>query len=438
MTVPLRSWGAYPDYPQTPHACYWRTEASRCFDEVRRAHATTLPFGNGRSYGDSCLASSGHVMHMRRLDRFIAADWEKGVLTVEAGVLLAEVLELALPRRWFLPVTPGTQFVTLGGALANDVHGKNHHRRGTFGCHVMSFGLLRSDGSLHTCSREENAHLFAATIGGLGLTGIVLWVQFQLLPVRSGMVACTQQRFSSLEEFFALSAELDPRHEYSVAWIDCLASGRQQGRGVFMVGDHAEEGPLLPARRVPLSVPVQPPRSLVNAWSLQVFNTAYWHMHSARRHTLQQTYESFFYPLDRVLQWNRIYGKKGFQQYQCVLPDANSALALKEILAAIASARLGSFLAVLKCCGPARSPGLLSFPLPGASLALDFPQCERLSDSLFPRLDRIVREAGGRLYPAKDAHMSAGDFQAAYPQWIKLEALRDPAINSRFWTRVTA
>ena len=436
MSGPLYSWGRFPNLPQQAHACGWRDELAANAAALVARQGHTLPFGNGRSYGDSCLAANDQVLHMRSLDRLIEADWQHGTLCVEAGITLAEILALAIPRGWFLPVTPGTQFATVGGAIANDVHGKNHHVRGTFGRHVSEFGLLRHGEEALTCSPTSQPQLFAASIGGLGLTGIIAWARLSLLPIRSSQLDTTVVRFDNLAEFFTLSAELDHQHEYSVAWIDCLAKGRDTGRGVFIVGDHARYGSLDVGNRKKLSVPITPPVSLINSLSLRAFNSAYWRLHPSQRTQRRSAYEPFFYPLDRLLHWNRIYGRKGFQQYQCVIPDCQAQPALRELLGAIAEAGEGSFLAVLKRCGDVQSPGLLSFPMPGASLALDFPQSERLALKLFPRLDAIVREAGGRLYPAKDAHMSGSDFRQAYPAWEQLEALRDPTLMSRFWKRV--
>lgn len=437
MSSSLYSWGRYPNAPQTGHACSWRSEIQHQLDAVVAAQGSTLPYGNGRSYGDSCLATSDEVLHMRSLDRLIHVDWQQGKVIAEAGVTLADILAIAIPQGWFLSVTPGTQFVTLGGAIANDVHGKNHHLRGTFGNHVLHFGLQRHGQALLTCSPDENADLFAATIGGLGLTGVITWAEIQLMPIRSSQIDSTVVRFDNLAGFFALSAELDHQHEYSVAWIDCLAKGSQTGRGVFVVGDHARYGSLEVDDRSKLQVPLTPPFSMVNNLSLRAFNEAYWRINPAQRIRQRTSYEPFFYPLDRILHWNRIYGRKGFQQYQCVIPDGVAEVAMRELLGAIADSGQGSFLAVLKRCGDIASPGLMSFPLPGTSLALDFPQKMELT-SLFSRLDAIVHEAGGRLYPAKDAHLSGSDFRQAYPAWEQLEALRDPILMSRFWRRVTA
>ncbi|WP_263261170.1 FAD-binding oxidoreductase [Pseudomonas sp. RIT-PI-S] len=432
----LHSWGRVPDAPQRGHGCSWRSELPASVARVVADHRSTLPYGNGRSYGDSCLASSDQVLQMRGLDRLIEADWAGGVVQVEAGMTLAELLALAIPRGWFLPVTPGTQFATVGGAIGNDVHGKNHHRRGTFGNHLLSFGLLRHGEPVVECSPDDNAELFAATIGGLGLTGLICWAKVRLIPVRASQINTRTVRFGGLAEFFALSSTLDSQHEYAVAWVDCMASGAQRGRGVYIVGDHARYGSLEVGERRKLGVPFAPPVSLVNRYSLKPFNSLYWRAHPKVLTDGRSHYEPFFYPLDRILHWNRIYGRRGFQQYQCVVPESTSQDALSEVLSQVSAAGQGSFLAVLKRCGHLRSPGLLSFPMPGTSLALDFPQSTELGAQLFPRLDAIVREAGGRLYPAKDAHMSGADFRHAYPAWERVEALRDPTLMSRFWKRV--
>lgn len=438
MNHELHCWGRYPNAPQVGHSCNWQSDLSTRVSNIVRMHGSTLPYGNGRSYGDSCLALTSHVLHMRALDRFIDADWINGTVRVEAGITLAEIIAVALPRGWFLPVTPGTQFVTCGGAIANDVHGKNHHRRGTFGAHVLRFGLMRQSGEALICSRGEHPELFAATIGGLGLTGIIVWAEIRLIPVRSSQIERAAMRFGELAEFFALSGELDAHHEYSVAWIDCLARSHRRGRGVFIVGDHAEEGELTATAPSRWRVPATPPFCIVNKMSMRVFNEGYWRAHSVRRTRSRTGLQPFFYPLDRILHWNRIYGRRGLQQYQCVLPENSAKDALSELLRLIADSGEGPFLTVLKRCGDFVSPGLLSFPLPGVSLALDFPHNTRVLRDLFPRLDTIVHASGGRLYPAKDAHMSGQDFRRSYPQWEQLEELRDSTLMSRFWKRVTA
>jgi FAD/FMN-containing dehydrogenase len=371
------------------------------------------------------------------MDRLICANWETGVLRAEPGITLEQILEVAIPRGWMLPVTPGTKYATLGGAIANDVHGKNHHVRGTWGCHVRQFMLARSDGAALLCTPDLNAELYAATIGGLGLTGFILWAEIQLMPIRSSQIDVTSIRFDNLGEFFALSDALDPLHEYSVAWVDCLGRGAQLGRGIFMTGDHAAAGPLEVDRRRKRKVPFTFPVPVFNKATLRAFNGLYYHRQRTREVHATVSYDRYFYPLDSLLEWNRIYGRQGFQQYQCVVPRAVAREATREMLKAIAASGNGSFLAVLKRCGDIPSPGLLSFPMEGTSLALDFPQRDEQNQRLFSALDTIVREAAGRIYPAKDAHMSGEDFRAAYPDWQRLETLRDPALLSSFWDRVT-
>jgi FAD/FMN-containing dehydrogenase len=433
----LLSWGHYPYTPQASHPQVWRAGVQSALREMGEQFGTTLPFGNGRSYGDSCLAATDHVLALRGLDRFLSVDWNTGVLRAEAGMTLGEVLALSIPRGWMLPVTPGTQFVTLGGALANDVHGKNHHVRGTFGRHVRRFSLLRSDAGPLECAPDEQTELFHASIGGLGLTGIVEWVEIQLMPVRSSRLAVHSLPFANLDEFLALSDELDSQHEYGVAWIDCLSSGASLGRGVYLSADHARDdefsSPPRRVRKVPFALPWSP----VNRVTLKAFNELYYRRQLAKPRDAMVDYRDYFYPLDSLLEWNRMYGRRGFQQYQFVVPEETARDALHAFLRAISSTGSGSFLAVLKRCGTLESPGLLSFPMPGISLALDFPQHDVKNRTLFTRLDAIVRDAGGRLYPAKDAHMSGADFRAAYPAWQALERLRDPALMSRFWQRTT-
>ncbi|WP_341646907.1 FAD-binding oxidoreductase [Thauera sp. SDU_THAU2] len=295
MNGKLLSWGCYPDCPQLGHHPAWPDELAGLLEQAAAQAGSCLPYGNGRSYGDSCLAESGHVLAMTGLNRIVAADWERGVLRAESGVLLADILACALPRGWFLPVVPGTRFVTLGGAIANDVHGKNHHRRGTFGCHVTALGLLRH-GEEVVCSAEQEPELFAATVGGLGLSGVICWAELRLMPVRSDRIEVQTQRFDSLAEFFALSAEYDEQHEYAVAWVDCVARDKGVGRGVAFWGDHADGGERYAgglSRQASWAVPFTPPVSLVNRWSVTAFNCAYWHRHPASRTRSEARIEPF-------------------------------------------------------------------------------------------------------------------------------------------------
>lgn len=435
----LGSWGRYPPYPQTPCPITWPSEVGDAFSKLQeRGFDSALGYGCGRSYGDSCLALSDQVVAMRGMDRVLSADWQTGVLTAQAGLTLDDLIRVALPNGWFLPVTPGTKFVTLGGAVANDVHGKNHHVMGTFGRHVRRIVLYRSDTGMCTCSPTENVEMFNATVGGLGLTGIIVAVELKLRPVHSSEIEQTCIKFGDLNEFFDLSAQLDSRYEYTVSWVDCLAGGKNVGRGHYIGGNHAATGELSVASGRAKQMPIDPPFSLVNKLTLNLFNSLYYQRQVRKRVERRVRYDPFFYPLDGLLYWNRMYGKAGFQQYQCVIPSAQGPDAVKAILRETGRNGAGSFLAVLKQCADIPSPGLLSFPREGVSLALDFAQRDALNTRLFARLDALVHEAGGRLYPAKDAHMSARHFRQAYPSWAQLEALRDPFLISRFWRRVTS
>lgn len=434
MTKGLLGWGRFPRTPQTGRNIAWKDDIPHALAECARP---TLAYGNGRSYGDSCLAVSGEVLHMRTLDRIISVDWTTGVFRAEAGITLGEILELSVPKGWFLPVSPGTKFVTLGGAVANDVHGKNHHRQGTFGRHVRAFGLQRSDDGPLTCSQAQNAELFAATIGGLGLTGIIAWVELQLMPVKSAAVDTVTVRFDNLATFFDLSNRFDATHEYGVAWIDCLARGSSMGRGIYIAADHADGHSKLHPPGHTLRIPFDPAFPVVNGLTTRLFNPVHWHMAPRHEHARTVHLDPYFYPLDRIHDWNRLYGHRGFQQFQCVIPDARAESGIASLLQAIARSGRASFLTVLKRCGDAASPGMLSFPMKGVSLAIDFPQSPQLETGLLPELDRIVHENDGRLYPAKDAHMTAKHFQSAYPAWRKVERLRDPVLMSAFWKRVT-
>ena len=394
-----------------------------------------LAYGNGRSYGDVCLNDGGTLLHTRGLDRYIEFDPATGLLRCESGVLFSEILDFVVPQGWFLPVTPGTRYVTVGGAIANDVHGKNHHGAGTFGEHVKRFELLRSDGQRVECSSEKNVDLYTATVGGLGLTGVIVWAEFQLLRIASPWMAQETRRFGNLAEFFALSTDSERDYAYTVAWIDCAASGKAFGRGVFFRANHA---PAMAAARMPkqrrLSMPVTPPFSLINSLSLRAFNTLYFHR--AREGHAIVHYEPYFYPLDAIAEWNRIYGPRGFLQYQCVVPPAASADAIAELLRAIAASGSGSFLAVLKVFADRPPAGILSFPRAGTTLALDFPNHGAATFALLDRLDDIVAAAGGAVYPAKDARMNGARFRQYFPRWQSMLPHIDPKFSSGFWRRV--
>ncbi|MDR3584410.1 MAG: FAD-binding oxidoreductase [Desulfosporosinus sp.] len=406
------------------------------FANLPKTEAFFLPHGNGRSYGDVCLNEDGMLLHTRRLDRFIAFDQATGRLRCEAGVLLKEILDLVVPQNWFLPVTPGTQFITVGGAIANDVHGKNHHCAGSFGNHVTCLELLRSDGQRIVCNMDKAMDWFTATIGGLGLTGLITWAEIQLIPVANPWMLVQSRRFSSLVEFWEINQEAEHRWPYTVAWFDCLSAGRGQGRGIYLAGQHAPITENLPQRHSrSLRFPLDPPFSLINPLSLRLINALYYHKPLKSEPVLSH-FEPFFYPLDGLLDWNRIYGRRGFFQYQCVLPPEAAQEGIKTMAKKIAASGQGSFLAVLKTFGKIPSRGLMSFARSGVTLALDFPNCGPMTMRLFNELDAIVGNASGSLNPSKDARMSAQMFKNSFPNWEHFTDFIDPKFSSSFWRRV--
>ncbi len=398
-----------------------------------------LAYGNGRSYGDSCINEGGTLLLTRGLDRYRTFDAESGLLECESGALLSDIVRDFLPRGWFLPVTPGTRFVTLGGAIANDVHGKNHHVAGSFGNHVESLVLERSDGAVLRCSPQENAGLFRATVGGLGLTGLIRSATLRLRKVETGWMSVHHQRFESIQDFLSIDEWAEARFEYTVSWIDCASGGRSL-RGIYLAGNHTTSAEIRPRPPFPSAapgrnIPITPPVSLVRPLSVKAMNAVYWRR-TGREGLSFEPLVSYFYPLDGLSNWNRVYGPAGFYQYQCVLvDDAEGALA--EMLDIIKASGQGSFLAVLKRFGAHVPVGLLSFPRAGVTVALDFPNRGEQSHALFERLDRVVLEASGALYPAKDARMPASMFAASYPLLNEFSDWKDPRFSSTFWRRVT-
>jgi FAD/FMN-containing dehydrogenase len=433
----VRPWGRIEGAAQAVARPRHADELAALMDEAR-ASGTLLGMGLNRSYGDSGVNPGGRAISTRGLDRFIAFDPEQGTLAAQAGVSLDEILRLVVPRGWFLPTTPGTRFVTLAGAIANDVHGKNHHRAGSFGRHVRRVGLLRSDLGAVDISASERPELFYATLGGLGLTGLITWAEIALSPIPSGFIEEETRPFRNLSEFFALTAESEPAFEHISAWVDCTAGGNALGRGVMFRGNWASGGALTahaPGQR--LSIPITAPPGLMNGLTLKAFNTAYGTLQRFRTGTAQVHYDKAFYPLDAIGGWNRLYGPRGFYQHQFMAPPETQEAAMAEALTLLSNSGQGSFLAVLKSLGPLRSGGLTSFEGPGLSLALDFPNRGEGTLRLLAQLDEIVVRAGGRVYPAKDARMSPATFKSGYPRWRELEARRDPLFSSGFWRRVT-
>jgi FAD/FMN-containing dehydrogenase len=424
----VSSWGRLS---ALPHEVVELTDRGYAADVISR-HRPGIAHGMGRSYGDAALNPGGILWRTRGLDRFMSFDPATGRLVCEPGVVLRDIQRMAIPRGWSLPVVPGTQLVTVGGAIANDVHGKNHHAMGTFGEHVRRLRLVRTDGEAIECGPDLRADWFGATVGGLGLTGLIVEAELQLRPSAGPWLDAETVAFTGLADFLHLSDESEADWEHTVAWIDCTSGSNV--RGLFMrARPGASSGRVWQKRRRRL--PLTPPVSLVNRLSLRPFNALY---HAAgRRRTSRRTVhaEPFLYPLDSLLDWNRMYGPRGFFQYQSVVPPDAALAATRDMLQAIATSGEGSFLAVLKTFGDRRPAGLLSFPRPGVTLALDFANT-RAIPALFHRLDAIVLAAGGRLYPAKDARMPREMFEATYPNLPAFRAFRDPGISSAMSRRL--
>lgn len=405
----LSGWGRYPRINSQPlgyEAGQWW--AQPC-----------IPLGNARSYGDAALAP--YHIPMQRHNRLISFDAETGLLVCEAGVLLSELIDIFLPRGWFLSITPGTKFITVGGAIAADVHGKNHHLAGCFSESVAWFDLLLPDHNVHRCSRTENPELFHATCGGMGLTGIIMRAAFYLKPVNSQWIAQTTIKTADLAATCA-AFEQNQHTPYSVAWIDCLAQGAQLGRSLIMLGDFAQDGDLQYRPPVNLSVPFDFPTFALNALTVRSFNALYYAKAAAGYSQQRVGIDAFFYPLDRIHNWNRIYGKNGFIQFQFIVPKAVSFSALNHILQRISQAQMGSFLAVLKLYGAANQ-NWLSFPIEGYSLALDFKMQAGLAQFIHMLTEQVI-DYGGRIYLAKDALLTQAQFERSYPKVEQFRALR--------------
>ncbi len=425
--IDFSSWGRLY---KAPHCLYAPAHRFSSLPSVTDDYTggKLLPRGNGRSYGDACLNSSGTLIWSVFLDSILDIDPAAGTVRVEAGVLLRDLQRLLVTRGFMLPVTPGTQEITVGGAIASDVHCKNHHRFGTFGCHVLSFTLLRSDGQILECSPDSNSGYFRATIGGMGLTGFVTEATLKLRKVSGSLIRAEYHKFASLDEFCVLARDSEKDYEHTVAWTDCISGSG--GRGIFMRGNHEDEPKVRFAGRS-LGFPFTPPVSLVNGLSLRMFNEVYYWLNSRKSKPFLINYDKFFYPLDAVTNWNRIYGPRGFYQYQCVVPGKDGMQAVREIQKLISRSGEGSFLGVLKTFGDMKSPGILSFPMPGFTYALDFPNRGAKTAKLFADLDAVVRNAGGRLYLAKDARQPRELFEAGYGSSLE-EFVRyvDPGFSS--------
>ena len=393
--------------------------------------------GQGRSYGDAALNEGGCVLLTERLNRFSSFDTEQGVVVAEAGLTLAELLETCVSRGWFPLVTPGTKYVSLGGCIAADVHGKNHHQDGAFSHSVREFELVTAEGKRLRCSPQENADAFWATVGGMGLTGIIGEVEMQLRPIESAYIRARHTQAANLEEAIRLLQDAEHDDRYTVAWIDLMSRGAAQGRSVVMQGDHAPADALSGARRLqPLrlkprgmrNVPFDLPGWMLNPTTIRAFNALYYRAEGGKQAPFICDYDKFFYPLDALGNWNRLYGKRGFVQYQCVVPAASAYDALSQLLRRLEASGLPAFLAVLKRLGE-EGNGLLSFPMAGYTLAMDLPVTGPALFRLLDEFDEVVLQHGGRIYLAKDARLAPQSLRAMYPrlgEWQRVRNKLDP------------
>lgn len=400
----VTNWGNFPIVEKEIRS----EDATIKIKEYVRNHHEIIARGNGRCYGDASL--SENIFSTKRLNKFISFDRLNGVIECESGVLLSSVLEVVVPQGYFLFVTPGTKFITVGGAIASDVHGKNHHAEGCFSEYVLEFSLLNENSEVLICSRTENTDLFWATIGGMGLTGIILSAKFKLKNIESSYIRQESIKAQNLDEIFKLFDESES-WTYNVAWIDCLQKGQNLGRSIMMRGEHAfkhellkklQENPLKLNKSSSPSIPFYFPNFVLNNLTVKLFNLLYFNKQTKREVSNFTHYESFFYPLDVVNDWNRIYGKSGFIQYQMVIPKATGKEGMRRILETIANSGNGSFLAVLKLFGENNPLAYNSFPMEGYTLALDFKVNSKLK-KLVEQLDTIVEEFGGRIYLTKDS-----------------------------------
>lgn len=413
MEKRLANWGNYPVI-SCDESSFSQEEQVQDFIST---HSSVIARGNGRCYGDASLAQ--HSVSTLKYDKVLAFDTAKGIFECQSGITLDQILDIIVPQGWFLPVTPGTKFITVGGAVASDVHGKNHHVDGSFSGHIIDMDVITGNKETITCSSADHSDLFWATCGGMGLTGIITRVKFGLKKINTAYIRQKQIKARNLEDLIRLFEEYKD-YTYSMAWIDCLQKGNSFGRGILIVGEHAQpeelneqqrKAPLqLPAKRK-LSLPFNLPSFALNTLTVKAFNWLYYLKNTKREINNVIPYEPFFYPLDAILHWNRGYGKAGFVQYQFVLPLEKKE-GLVAILQRISDAGLGSFLAVLKVFG--RQDSLISFPMEGYTLALDFPVRKGLFEFL-DKLDEIVLQYGGRLYLSKDARMKQEVFWQSYP-----------------------
>ena len=411
----LKSWGQYPKIKHKAYTLYQAKQIKQKLKEKKEF----ITFGNGRSYGDSAL--SKHIIHTKNLTYLISFNEKKGILHCQSGVLLSDIIKTFVPKGWFLKITPGTKLVTIGGAIASDVHGKNHHIEGCFSNCVEEFNIMLSDGTTKKCSKNKNKELFYATCGGMGLTGIILDAKISLKKIKSKFINQTIIKTANLKETFDLF-EKYATTEYSIAWIDCLAQNKEIGKSLFMIGEFSQDEDLSFKEQKKSNIPFNLPSFIINHLSIKCFNWLYYNRNSNKISKKKVDIDSFFYPLDKINNWNRIYGKKGFIQYQFILPKNVSYIGIKEILTAISNKQKASFLVVLKLYGK-ENENYLSFPMNGYSLAIDF----KIDNNIFNflnKLDEIVVKYNGRIYLTKDARVSKKTFEKGYPKIDKFRKFR--------------
>lgn len=384
-------------------------------------------YGMGKSYGDVCLNPKGILWKTENLNKFINFDIVTGRIICESGILLKDIQRLVMPYGWRLPVTPGTQYITLGGAIANDVHGKNHHFFGSFGNHVKSINLMRTNGEQIECSPNINHDWFSATIGGMGLTGLITQAEIQLVSAQSSWLQTETLAYSTLDEFIYLSDSSENNWEHTVAWVDCNS---KKERGIFMRANSIDLANVPAFNDKKIRIPFTPPISMINKFSLKIINRLYFNLKKYKLGYSIHNYEKFLYPLDNILNWNKLYGPKGFFQYQAVFPKENGIDAIRAILQETMKNESGSFLNVLKTFGNKKSLGMMSFPQPGITLSIDFPNKGKETLKLFQKFDKIIYESGGKIYLAKDARCPSYLFEIGYPLYSKFKKYRDPGISS--------
>lgn len=424
----ISGWANYPS-----HNCYLIRPEKYC--DLACHSSSCIPRGQGKSYGDASLNKDATVILTEKLNRFIAFDKEQGILTAEAGITLAEILNLIVPAGWFLPVTPGTQYVSIGGCVAADVHGKNHHYSGSLGNYIIEFELITADQKKIICSPSQHAEIFWATIGGMGLTGIIGTVTLKLQPINNPFIYTQHYASDNLEQTFSKLENKNYDDNYSVAWIDCLKTGKQFGRSIIMSAHHATKEEIdrtylyrKMATKKQYQLPFNFPSGVLNRITIRTFNELYYSKNTKNTSPYLSHYQHYFYPLDKIKYWNRFYGKKGFIQYQCVIPNTHAYSGIKQLLEVLTQHHCNSFLGVLKRLGKG-NPAPLSFAIPGYTLALDMPIYNNDILSLTSKLDEIVLANHGRIYLAKDALLTPEKFRSMYPNypsWLKIKKSIDP------------